>query len=603
MSAVEIDAPGRGEELLRLLGATAVVALSSWIGLVMIRPDGVSPFWPANGVLLAFLMITPRGRWGLYLASGVAANLLTHVIRGYTLQATVGVSVGNAIEILIAAWPFRHDAPARPDLTRASSLWRFALFGGVLGPAASGLWTISTTGGFLSFISVATKFRYWFVGDSLGILLLTPLMLALLDPDVVQLFAWRKLPETIGLLFLLFGTTTFVFRTDDFPFAFLILVVLIPVIFRMGLSGSAIGVLLISPPATHYTFAGHGPFARPNSQYWGLLLQMFFVTLLAMVYVLSAVRAEERRLAEELRRSETRYRVLAETSRDLILRTTLDGVRTYVSPSIEQVTGWTEEELPPPDKLAVLIHPADREKFEGFLQRLRSKPGSHSLVYRARKRDGRYGWLEAYVGAIFNRASVPDELVWTIRDISARVAQEELLKLEKRQAQKLAWTDGLTGLNNRRAFDERLSEEWSRLQETGESLSLLLLDVDHFKSFNDNYGHQSGDECLRQIAGVIGECIRHTGDFAARYGGEEFAVVLPRAEMARAQEIAERIRARVLDHQMDHIGSATGKVTLSVGAASTGNRSHPGAGELLAAADRALYVAKGSGRNRVVLSA
>ena len=97
MSAVEIDAPGRGEELLRLLGATAVVALSSWIGLVMIRPDGVSPFWPANGVLLAFLMITPRGRWGLYLASGVAANLLTHVIRGYTLQATVGVSVGNAI--------------------------------------------------------------------------------------------------------------------------------------------------------------------------------------------------------------------------------------------------------------------------------------------------------------------------------------------------------------------------------------------------------------------------------------------------------------------------------------------------------------------------
>jgi diguanylate cyclase (GGDEF)-like protein/PAS domain S-box-containing protein len=343
--------------------------------------------------------------------------------------------------------------------------------------------------------------------------------------------------------------------------------------------------------------------ARAGMMYWSLYLQVYFIILLATVYVLSAVRAAEKRLADELRSSETRYRVLAETSQDLILRTTLDGFRTYVSPSVRGVTGWTEEELPPPANFSVLVHPADRPHFLGFLDKLRRQPGNHKLVYRAKRRDGQYGWLEAYVGTVFSEAEVPNELVWSIRDISLRVAHEERLKSERQKAQELAWTDALTGLSNRRAFDERLAAEWIFASQHQAPLSLLLLDVDHFKSYNDTYGHQTGDEALRRIARAIGECARQSGDLAARYGGEEFVVVLPRADLARAGEVAERIRARVRELGLEHSRAESGVVTLSIGVSSAIRVGETDAETLLAAADGALYAAKRGGRDRIAFAA
>ncbi|KAA2229685.1 sensor domain-containing diguanylate cyclase [Pseudomonas brenneri] len=162
----------------------------------------------------------------------------------------------------------------------------------------------------------------------------------------------------------------------------------------------------------------------------------------------------------------------------------------------------------------------------------------------------------------------------------------------------LAATDPLTGLANRRTLDQRLNLEWDRAQRSGEPLTLLMIDVDHFKAFNDRHGHQGGDEALRSVAQVIESNIRRPADLAARYGGEEFAVILPNTDSQGAQVIAEHIRSSV--EHLPRVAGDTQPVTVSIGLSSWHKRSNASLEELLLSADRALYEAKDGGRNRTV---
>ncbi len=176
--------------------------------------------------------------------------------------------------------------------------------------------------------------------------------------------------------------------------------------------------------------------------------------------------------------------------------------------------------------------------------------------------------------------------------------QRSLAESEARQ-RRLANADELTGLCNRRAFNLRLEEEWERAMLRGESLGLLLLDVDLFKSYNDIYGHLGGDECLREIAGVIERTIAGGMGVAARFGGEEFAVILRGEGVGGARDVAERIRDGVEAKSLTHRGSATGVQTVSLGVAALTPQAGEQARELVTIADRALYRAKDLGRNRV----
>src|SRR5450830_123350 len=162
----------------------------------------------------------------------------------------------------------------------------------------------------------------------------------------------------------------------------------------------------------------------------------------------------------------------------------------------------------------------------------------------------------------------------------------------------LAATDALTGLANRRTLDQRLHLEWDRAQRSTEPLTLLMIDVDHFKAFNDRHGHHGGDEALRNVAQVIGSNIRRPVDLAARYGGEEFAVVLPATDIRGAWLIAEHIRSGV-----EHLPRVEGDerpITVSIGLSTWDKRSRTSLEDLLLSADQALYEAKHTGRNRIV---
>ena len=166
--------------------------------------------------------------------------------------------------------------------------------------------------------------------------------------------------------------------------------------------------------------------------------------------------------------------------------------------------------------------------------------------------------------------------------------------------QQLSLHDALTGLPNRRQFDQALDLEWSRAQRNRRPLSLLILDVDCFKSLNDLYGHQAGDDCLQRIGSALQMSLRRAGEVVARYGGEEFAAILPDADTSGALSVAETMRTAVLDLRVLHEGSAVDRfVTISAGVASVYPTGDASPATLIAAADEALYRAKSDGRNRV----
>src|SRR5450830_20170 len=177
------------------------------------------------------------------------------------------------------------------------------------------------------------------------------------------------------------------------------------------------------------------------------------------------------------------------------------------------------------------------------------------------------------------------------------------LQAANSQLETLSTTDGLTGLANRRRFDKYWAEEWQRALRQATPLAVIMMDVDHFKTYNDHYGHQQGDECLRRVGEVLRATVRRAGELAARYGGEEFVVVMPGASLTQAQETAESILAAIRAEQMPHASSPVASVvTISLGVAAgtpstAGNRER-----LLKEADVALYDAKHQGRNRVALS-
>lgn len=169
--------------------------------------------------------------------------------------------------------------------------------------------------------------------------------------------------------------------------------------------------------------------------------------------------------------------------------------------------------------------------------------------------------------------------------------------------QRLSVLDGLTGISNRRHFDEMLDQEWKRASREKTQLSLVLLDIDFFKKYNDNYGHQGGDDCLRQVASALYKAMHRPGDFIARYGGEEFVAILPDTDSAGAATIAESMRASVEALNISHAFSlAADHVTISLGVATIIPDSTLNPKELVETADGALYKAKEQGRNRYVIS-
>ncbi|MGJ9416320.1 diguanylate cyclase [Massilia sp. CMS3.1] len=190
-----------------------------------------------------------------------------------------------------------------------------------------------------------------------------------------------------------------------------------------------------------------------------------------------------------------------------------------------------------------------------------------------------------------------------IRDVSGFVDRERHLLEHAESLRARSYVDGLTGIHNRGYFDLSLERELRRVQRHGGALSLLLMDIDSFKAYNDHFGHQAGDACLITVAQAVAVMLKRPADVAARYGGEEFAAILPDTSAEQALSHANAIRARIAALALPHAPAALKPhVTLSIGVATFGTGRLDGAASLIAAADKALYAAKRRGRDRVVMA-
>ncbi|WP_111640360.1 GGDEF domain-containing protein [Marinimicrobium alkaliphilum] len=273
----------------------------------------------------------------------------------------------------------------------------------------------------------------------------------------------------------------------------------------------------------------------------------------------------------------------------------------YIGPQIEALLGWPRDSWTGIQDWAERMHPEDRDRVVNFCV-AQSKAGSdHEADYRALTAAGDYVWIRDVVHVVRTPDGEVDCLIGFMFDISERKKTEERLLSLQKELEELSFKDGLTGVPNRRLFDSTLEQEWASARRNRQPLSLILLDIDFFKQYNDYYGHIAGDDCLRQVADILGGAATRAKDFMARFGGEEFVLLLPETNAEAAATVAERCRQLIFKAQIAHSSSPIAPVlTVSLGVGTLVPTHDDDVRHFIEAVDRQLYTAKAQGRNRIV---
>jgi diguanylate cyclase (GGDEF)-like protein/PAS domain S-box-containing protein len=274
---------------------------------------------------------------------------------------------------------------------------------------------------------------------------------------------------------------------------------------------------------------------------------------------------------------------------------------TYIGPQIEGLLGWSPDSWKTAENWVERMHPEDRERVANFCIS-QSKAGiDHEADYRALTKHGDYVWIRDVVHVLRDAHGEVTALVGFMFDISARKkTEEELLSLQQ-ELERLSYKDGLTGVPNRRRFDSIAELEWMNARHHRQPLSLILLDIDYFKQYNDPYGHIQGDGCLKQVAQLLGTAATRARDLIARFGGEEFVLVLPETDEAAAHGVAVRCQQILQEAKIPHANSAIADyLTVSIGVNTIVPNQQDTLLGFVDSTDQRLYQAKQLGRNRIV---
>ena len=572
------------------------------LNLIPWATHNISIMWPSTGLLVGMLLCVPPRQWPAYIIVGTAVDFAANLLPPLNapLWLALSASACNVVEVTVAAWLLRPALAPERYMATAGQLVRLLVFGVIVAPGIASLLYAAclSAKGFKGFWP---SFVEWFPGDALGISIMTPLFLALRSRAPFSRRTWY---EATGLFALLCVVSIGVFWQTSLPLLFAILPVLLLVEVRLGMAGAALGLLAVSTIGGFFTARGFGPIGltvftlTPRT----LMLQVFAFVSMLLVYIAEVVRASRARLELNLRASEQRFRLLAEGSSDIITLTNLEHEVVYVSPSATTLLGWDRDGALLFERGA-MVHPEDMASLDKLYTDCLAGKTRNILEFRGRKRDGSYLWLEANL--VLHRSpeeDAPAGYINVVRDISGRKAAEEELNKALNVAESRAITDAVTGIANRRRLDEYVEKEWERAQLGSSMISVLMIDVDHFKHYNDLYGHLAGDRCLREVTGAIASVVQRPTDFVGRYGGEEFVVVLPDTDLAGAWHVGEKIRRAVELEQIPHEGNPHRVVTVSIGCASTAPARDQRSIQLLESADAAMYQAKEAGRNCVRLA-
>ncbi|MFE8695090.1 diguanylate cyclase domain-containing protein [Cytobacillus sp. FJAT-53684] len=301
----------------------------------------------------------------------------------------------------------------------------------------------------------------------------------------------------------------------------------------------------------------------------------------------------------KLKISEQNYRQLANqyqsvvnNVKEVIYQTNEKGDWTFLNPSWTEITGFTVVESIGKN-YADYVYTSDQGNPKDQYQSFPIEKGHKKYEIRVITKEGGFKWLEVYSRFSYDEHGNLAGTLGTLYDISDRKKMEEELTAA-------SIIDGLTGISNRRHFNDMITQKWKSCLRSKKELSLIMLDIDYFKLYNDTYGHQVGDECIRHVAQTISHVLMRPDDAVFRYGGEEFAVILPETNAEGAEVVANNICLSLADLNLPHHTSKVSSlVTVSIGLATVKPQPAQSYNDLINQADKALYMAKGLGRNCV----
>jgi diguanylate cyclase (GGDEF)-like protein/PAS domain S-box-containing protein len=554
--------------------------------------------WAANGILLTYLLLAPRRSWPIYLTAAFFAHALATALLHVPLQLNALYTPLDTAEALIAAALLRRRSSELPIFTSPFYLFRFCACAIVAAPAIcaaiQGLAVV-----FLHHLPFLPAFQGLLRSDALGICVTTPACVAMFRARLRKLFReyanWLRLLPVCAICVV-------VFLQSELPAPVLLFPVVLLVLLRMGLGWASLLTLFVTTVGAWFTSHNIGPYANtPVSNFLGpeIRLQLFVTSMIVALYSVSVVLENLRDTERRLLHIANLHALVAENSRDVIVLEDFRGTRSLISSPQKCWTGWSREQASTVGSLET-IHPDDRPRMIAAIEDLRAGGDGALIECRIGPRDGAYTWVEASLRAVRDPVTrLPTGLLSNIRDISERKYAEQQLEDAFHAVEALAVTDALTGLANRRRFDQYLAAEWRRALREHMPLAMILLDADFFKLYNDTYGHPQGDVCLKQIADSVKNASARATDLAARIGGEEFAILLPNTGMEGAWQLANRICENMRGCAIPHVASSHAVMTLSAGCAAVVPQPGQASSMLLDLADQELYAAKRAGRNCV----
>ena len=593
-------------------------------------PGTVASVWFPSGMTLALVYL--RGHSvvpGIICGSTFAlyfglAKIMPSLSTFSLILILVACACGNVAQPLLATYLIKKYAKHRQIFSHVNTVILY-IVAAVFSPMVSATFGISSLciTNTIPWQNYGISWLTWWLGSALPHLIFSP-----------TLIIWRDFQKTRhhynlweigvgGLLFLLISWLAF---ARDYPLAYFLLPVLIWTVFRYGSFVSNLLVAVVSLIAILSTSWGHGLYVKDSPNDSLLLLQSFMAVFGLTALILSATIDE--RTEAQIRLQHTlenlEFQVIERTAALQQSEAQINGFfssapigmgivdRDFRYVRVNQVLaninghtiaehfGKTSREIL--DSFSSQIEDIYQQVLMTGKSLLNLEVSSDTLSHNGQMQT----WLCSYF-PIFNDEQVPFRVGFVVIDISDRKRveadlryTESILRRANLELEKLVNVDGLTQVANRRCFDNRLEDEWSRLCRDSQPLSLLLFDIDYFKLYNDCYGHQAGDDCLKLVAQAAQAVLYRPADLVARYGGEEFAVILPNTDRIGALVVAEQIRAEItkLDivHQNSHIGDT---VTISIGVASALPDPYQNPNLLIKWADLALYRAKQQGRDRV----
>lgn len=620
--------------LMPLLATLGIGTLYYGLALVGVHllslPSGIVVFWPPNAVLLAAFLTLPRRHWPGLAAVVLVAEILADY-SSFSVQAAVLFGLVNVAECAIAATAvkiFSASQSVQPDWSEPRELALFIL---IVFLVASPLAALAGASVYTSVLLEPEPFvvfwRIWWLGDATGLIALTPVLHMLFNfrsywADARYLAA--GFAEWAGLIATTLLTCYLMFNIGISESHLLalapLLVMLAPLwaAIRLGpLPGSLIASIVVLYAAIA-TAQGQNPLVTGETESTTLLMQEVIVLFIVIVLFAAAFVCQIRRQSSRL----LLYKSAVEATGEGVLITEAAGDQPiiYCNPSFSAMTNYHQNEIlgqncrflnrPQPDQPEVTQIREALQRGEPIRITVRNfrKDGSpfwNNLVINP-IRDGR-GTTSHFVGIIrdisqeIEQHNQLEDLLGKLQDANETLEEQVLLRTDElkkanRELTRLALTDELTGASNRRNLIRRGHMEVLRCGRSGDTFSVMLLDIDHFKHFNDVHGHEAGDLVLQSFAKAVRQTIRKIDSFG-RWGGEEFMVLVYDSKHVDLRVIAEKILKSVRDCHVEYHGKKL-CVTASMGIATWQGGSFD---DTVSLADRAMYKAKESGRNRFLI--